>query len=108
MDNIVYFHGAKVSLAPFFVIFYAWEQRELGECMETVTDYVAAGSFADIAENVQYKTFPDFAQLIRTVDLKHEFKNNDYIYVDKKAFDYLWKVNLRQHRAINKVLSSKA
>ena len=62
----------------------AWEQRELGECMETVTDYVAAGSFADIAENVQYKTFPDFAQLIRTVDLKHEFKNNDYIYVDKK------------------------
>ena len=72
----------------------AWEQRELGECMETVTDYVAAGSFADIAENVQYKTFPDFAQLIRTVDLKHEFKNNDYIYVDKKAFDYLWKVNL--------------
>ena len=31
MDNIVYFHGAKVSLAPFFVIFYAWELRELGE-----------------------------------------------------------------------------
>ena len=28
MDNIVYFHGAKVSLAPFFVIFYAWELRE--------------------------------------------------------------------------------
>ena len=31
MDNIVYFHGAKVSLAPFFVIFYAWEQRKLKE-----------------------------------------------------------------------------
>ena len=31
MDNIVYFHGAKVSLAPFFVIFYAWELRKLGE-----------------------------------------------------------------------------
>ena len=31
MDNIVYFHGAKVSLAPFFVIFYAWELRELGD-----------------------------------------------------------------------------
>ena len=29
MDNIVYFHGAKVSLAPFFVIFYAWELRKL-------------------------------------------------------------------------------
>ena len=31
MDNIVYFHGAKVSLAPFFVIFYAWEQRKFSD-----------------------------------------------------------------------------
>ena len=31
IDNIVYFYGAKVSLAPFFVIFYAWELRKLGE-----------------------------------------------------------------------------
>ena len=74
----------------------AWEQRELGECMKTVTDYVAAGSFADIADHVQYKNTPDYAQLIRTVDLKHEFRNNDYIYVDKKAFDYLWRVNLNE------------
>lgn len=34
MDNIVYFHGAKVSLAPFFVIFYAWEQRKLSDLFE--------------------------------------------------------------------------
>ena len=74
----------------------AWEQRELGECMETVTDYVAAGSFADIADHVQYKNSPDYAQLIRTVDLKHEFRNSDYVYVDKKAFDYLWRVNLNE------------
>ncbi len=31
MNNIVYLYGAKVSLAPFFVIIYAWEQRKLGE-----------------------------------------------------------------------------
>ena len=31
MDNIVYLYGAKVSLAPFFVIIYAWEQHKLGE-----------------------------------------------------------------------------
>lgn len=37
MDNIVYLYGAKVSLAPFFVIIYAWEQRELGEIGETYT-----------------------------------------------------------------------
>lgn len=64
--------------------------------METVTDYVAAGSFADIADHVQYKNSPDYAQLIRTVDLKHEFRNSDYVYVDKKAFDYLWRVNLNE------------
>ena len=72
----------------------AWEQRELGDCMETITDYVAAGSFADIASNVEYKNSPDYAQLIRTVDLKHDFNNSGFIYVDKKAFDYLWRVNL--------------
>ena len=33
----------------------AWEQRKLGECLKTVTDYVAAGSFADLAKNVHYK-----------------------------------------------------
>ena len=31
MDNIVYFYGAKVSLAPFFVIFYAWELRKFSD-----------------------------------------------------------------------------
>ena len=35
MDNIVYFCGAKVSLAPFFVIFYAWEQRKFSDIAET-------------------------------------------------------------------------
>ena len=72
----------------------SWEQRKLGETMETVTDYVAAGSFADLSENVKYLTTPSYAQLIRTTDLKSNFINKDFIYVDKKAFDYLWRVNL--------------
>ena len=88
--------GSKFPELRFKGFTDAWEQRELGECMETVTDYVAAGSFADIADHVQYKNSPDYAQLIRTVDLKHEFRNSDYVYVDKKAFDYLWRVNLNE------------
>ena len=71
-----------------------WEQRKLGDTMETITDYVAAGSFADLATNVVYKLDQDYAQLVRTVDLKHNFKNGSFIYVDKKAFDFLWRVNL--------------
>ena len=36
MDNIVYLYGAKVSLAPFFVIIYAWEQRELSDIYQNI------------------------------------------------------------------------
>ncbi|QUF84851.1 restriction endonuclease subunit S [Clostridium butyricum] len=71
-----------------------WEQRKLGEVIPIVTDYVAAGSFADIANNVSYISEPDYAQLVRTVDLKHLFDNNGFIYVDKNAFEYLYRVNL--------------
>ena len=38
MDNIVYFCGAKVSLAPFFVIFYAWELRKFSDLCSMFTD----------------------------------------------------------------------
>ena len=77
-----------------------WEQRKLGDTIPVVTDYVAAGSFADIAANVDYKSEPDYAQLVRTVDLKHNFENNDSIYVDKKAFDYLYRVNLDEESIV--------
>ena len=73
-----------------------WEQRKLGEVFETVTDYVAAGSFADIAANVKYLENPDFAQLVRTMDLKNNFTSSNEVYVDKKAFEYLYRVDLNQ------------
>jgi type I restriction enzyme S subunit len=71
-----------------------WEQRKLGDVMSTVTDYVAAGSFADLRKNVAYLNETNYAQLIRTVDLKKKFTNNDFVYVDENAFEYLWRVNL--------------
>lgn len=74
----------------------AWEQRKLEDVMDCVTDYVAAGSFADIKSNVTYLSEPDFAQLVRTVDLKKKFTNTDSVFVDKNAFEYLWRVNLNE------------
>lgn len=71
-----------------------WEHRKFGEVLETVTDYVAAGSFADLAKNVEYKDYPDYAQLIRTMDLKNGFTSAQEVYVDKNAFDYLHRVNM--------------
>lgn len=78
----------------------AWEQRKLEDTIPVVTDYVAAGSFGDIAANVDYKSEPDYAQLVRTVDLKHNFENNDSIYVNKNAFDYLYRVNLDEESIV--------
>ena len=72
----------------------AWEQQKLGEVFETVTDYVAAGSFADLAENVVYRDTPNYAQLVRTTDLKNGFHSGSNVYVNKKAFDFLYRVNL--------------
>lgn len=72
----------------------AWEQRKFGDTLETVTDYVAAGSFADLANNVEYKDSPNYAQLVRTMDLKNGFTSSQEVYVDKKAFDYLYRVNM--------------
>ena len=72
----------------------SWEQRKFGEVLETVTDYVAAGSFADLAKNVEYKDYPDYAQLIRTKDLKNGFTSTQEVYVNKNAFDYLYRVNM--------------
>ncbi|MEA5061531.1 MAG: restriction endonuclease subunit S [Erysipelotrichaceae bacterium] len=72
----------------------SWEQYKFNQIMDTVTDFVAAGSFADMAENVVYESLPDYAQLVRTTDLKSNFSNNNFVYVNKKAFDFLWRVNL--------------
>ena len=86
--------GAKKPEIRFAGFTDDWEQRKLGEIMDEVTDYVAAGSFADLAKNVQYMSKPDYAQLVRTIDLKHNFSNGSFIYVNKNAFDFLWRVNL--------------
>ena len=70
--------------------------KNVGDMCDTITDYTAAGSFADVAKNVKYiNDGVGYAQLIRTTDLKSAFKNTDkFVYVDEHAFNYLWRVNL--------------
>lgn len=72
----------------------------LGEIFSTVTDYVAAGSFASIADNVSYKSEPDYAQLVRTMDIKSSFTKGSNVYVDENAFKFLWRVNLNEESII--------
>ena len=71
-----------------------WEKHELNDICETITDFVAAGSFASLRENVTYYQEDNYAQLVRTIDLKNNFSNNEFVYVDKGAYDFLWRVQL--------------
>ena len=71
-----------------------WEEKKLKEICETITDFVAAGSFASLRENVVYKSEKDYAQLVRTTDLKPGFSKGSYVYVNEHAFEYLYRVNL--------------
>ena len=68
----------------------------MGDICETITDFVAAGSFASLRENVKYYQEDNYAQLVRTVDLKKDFTNNDFVYVDEFAYDFLWRVQLKE------------
>ena len=95
LDHLITLHQCKCHLL-LKLLYNDWEQRKLEDIMDTVTDYVAAGSFEDIRNNVTYLNEPGYAQLVRTVDLKKKFTNNDSIYVDESAFKYLWRVNLNK------------
>ena len=47
-------------------------------------------------ENVKYYQENNYAQLIRTIDLKNNFTNSDFVYVDEVAYDFLWRVQLKE------------
>jgi len=77
-----------------------WEEKKIKDICETVTDFVAAGSFAGLRENVVYNSEKDYAQLVRTTDLKSGFSKGGYVYVNEHAFNYLYRVNLNEECVI--------
>lgn len=70
-----------------------WSVSDIQNETLFVTDYVANGSFASLAENVNYKNEPDYAVLIRLTDFNNDFKGN-FVYVDEHAYNFLAKSKL--------------
>lgn len=70
-----------------------WSIEKIGEYASVITDYVANGSFAALAENVNYKSEPDYAVLIRLTDYNNNF-NSDFVYIDEHAYEFLSKSKL--------------
>lgn len=70
-----------------------WCESLVGEYVETVTDYVASGSFASLRENVTYYKEPNYAILVKTQDFQNGFSDN-LTYTDRHGYEFLQKSNL--------------
>lgn len=58
---------------------------------ETITDYVANGSFKSLADNVQYSDIKDYARLIRLVDFNNNYDEKNAIWVPESSYKFLKK-----------------
>lgn len=72
---------------------FNWTRARLKDVISVLTDYTANGSFADLAKNVEYHDYIDYARLVRLTDLRDNLENPG-IYVDEKSYKYLEKSKL--------------
>jgi len=70
-----------------------WKWVPISEVCE-VTDYVANGSFASLKQNVQYREVPDYAVLVRLKDFNSNWDQDNFVYVDRHAYEFLGKSSL--------------
>lgn len=78
---------------PWGLVPSTWKISTIKEETSLVTDYVANGSFASLAENVKYTSIEDYAVLIRLVDFNNNFQG-PFIFINKSAYDFLAKSKL--------------
>jgi type I restriction enzyme S subunit len=76
-----------------------WQVLKLGDVAETLTDYVANGSFASLRVNVQYRREEDYAILLRVLDFSNDFKG-PFIYISEHAYNFLSKSKLKPNDII--------
>ena len=67
-----------------------WTIHKISNIIETLTDYVANGSFESLAKNVKYLNEEDYAILIRTQDNSNGFKG-PFVYINESAYNFLSK-----------------
>ena len=71
----------------------AWKECELGEVFDTVTDYVANGSFESLRNNVKSYTTENYAYMIRLQDASNDWKG-PWLYTDQAGYLFLSKSKL--------------
>ena len=71
-----------------------WNLNKMNRVCNIITDYVASGSFAALAENVTYLDYPDYAMLIRTADISGKGHTSQPVYIDENSYNFLSNSNL--------------
>ena len=71
-----------------------WQIVKMNIICSVITDYVASGSFASLAENVKYLDEPDYAMLIRTADVSRKGHVGKPVYINEHAYNFLKNSNL--------------
>ena len=78
---------------PWGIVPQTWKISTVKDETLLMTDYVANGSFASLAANVEYKSEEDYAVLVRLVDYNNSFQG-PFVFIDENAYDFLTKSKL--------------
>ncbi|MEQ6203917.1 restriction endonuclease subunit S [Sulfitobacter sp. HNIBRBA2951] len=70
-----------------------WKTLNFRYLIDTLTDFTANGSFADLAKNVTYLDIPDYSRLIRLTDLRRSMTNKG-VFLSKASHFFLKKSEL--------------
>ena len=71
-----------------------WSFRPLGTEIQEMTDFVAAGSFESLRNNIQVYDTPNYAVYVRLFDLRLGLHHNKQKYVDVASYQFLSRSNL--------------
>ena len=71
-----------------------WDIDLLGNNIKEMTDFVAAGSFEALRNNVKIYDNPNYAIYVRLYDLRLGLGHTSQKYVDKNSYNFLEKSNL--------------
>ncbi|WP_231438182.1 restriction endonuclease subunit S, partial [Enterococcus faecalis] len=87
-------NGAKVPELRFAGFAGDWEESKLGKVFDTITDYVANGSFESLRKNVNSSDINGFAYLVRLQDASNNWQG-PWLYTDQHGYEFLKKSKLQ-------------
>ncbi|MCP8863880.1 restriction endonuclease subunit S [Latilactobacillus curvatus] len=87
-------NGEKVPELRFAGFADDWEERKLEKVFDTITDYVANGSFESLRKNVNSSDINGFAYLVRLQDASNNWQG-PWLYTDQHGYEFLKKSRLQ-------------